>query len=473
MDDGGSPATGILMFVILVVFDFVIFGFIAAMNNLNEAAVEKMAKEGNRHAGLLLKYTDKPTGYAHTCQLLVLLADMLLGFYQVPLWRAFFFETPTRKQILLGENVLIFAVLILLVLTFGIYTPEKVASRKPEVWAMRLVMPVHFLETLFLPFTFLADQLANLLARVFGVDPLSDTDDVTEEEIISMVNEGHEQGVLLASEAEMIHNIFEFGDKEAKDIMTHRKNIVAIDGTTTFLEALTFIKENNYSRFPVYIGDIDNIIGVLHIKEALTLSQEHTVFEKEIQKIDGLVMDIDFIPETRNINTLFTTMQAKKSHMVIVVDEYGQTSGIVAMEDILEEIVGNIEDEHDKEEHMIEKQPDGSYLMNGFAAFEDVMETLGIESEDEEDAADFETLNGFFISLIGKIPNDDETFQARAYGYLFETLAIENKMIKLVRVTKVSEESEKVPADMAQGKNINIPIGQEEETCQKPEKMIE
>lgn len=462
MDDGASPVTGILMFVVLILFDFVIFGFIAAMQNLNEAAIEKMAKDGDKHAGLLLKYTDKTDCYMHVCQLLIMLAHMLLGFYQVLLWRDFFFAASEEKWILFGENVLIFAVLIVLVLIFGIYTPEKVAARKPEKWAMRLVTMVHILEIIFFPFTFLADGLANLMARILGVDPLSDTDDVTEEEIISMVNEGHEQGVLLASEAEMIHNIFEFDDKEAKDVMTHRKNIIAIDGTATFLEALEFIKENNYSRFPVYIDNIDNIIGVLHIKEALTLSLESSVFEKQIKDIDGLVMDVDFIPETRNINTLFTRMQAKKSHMVIVVDEYGQTSGIVAMEDILEEIVGNIEDEHDDEERMMEKQPDGSYLINGLAPFEEVLEELGIEW-DEEEEDDFETLNGFLISLIDKIPSDDEVFSAVAYGYLFEILSVENKMIKSVRVTKLPDEEMKESA--AEEKDGD--------TCQNREMMIE
>ena len=186
-------------------------------------------------------------------------------------------------------------------------------------------------------------KLSNRLMKLFGVD----TDDVTEEEIISMVNEGHEQGVLQANEAEMIHNIFEFGDKDAK---------------------LDFTIENNYSRYPVYIDDIDNMIGVLHIKEVLALCQKQEIYHTAIKDIKGLIREVDFIPETRNINTLFTMMQNAKTHMVIVVDEYGQTSGIVAMEDILEEIVGNIEDEHDQEEKMIEKLPDGSYLMDGMTS---------------------------------------------------------------------------------------------------------
>ena len=191
----------------------------------------------------------------------------------------------------------------------------------------------------------------NIFKKIINfLNPSSHEEDVTEEEIISMVNEGHEQGVLRASEAEMINNIFEFGDKEAKDIMTHRKNLIAIDGELSNNDAVPFIIDNSKSRYPVYLDDIDNVIGVLHIKDAFAFAQKNEVFRSSIKDIPGLIREVDFVPETLNIHTLFKMMQAKKSHMVIVVDEYGQTSGAVAMEDILEEIVGNIEDEHDEEE---------------------------------------------------------------------------------------------------------------------------
>lgn len=449
MDDDVSPTMGILIFVALIILDFVVFGFIAAMQNLNEAAIDKLAREENRHVKLLSRYVDKTERYVHVCQLLILLAHMLLGFLQVPLWKQYFLPKEASVLLEVVADVVIFVVLILLVLVFGIYTPQKVASRKPDIWAMRLAEPVHMVELLFCPVIIPADALSNLLARVFGIDPLSGTDDVTEEEIISMVNEGHEQGVLLASEAGMIHNIFEFGDKKAKDIMTHRKNICALDGMGTYRGTLEYIKDTNYSRFPVYLDSIDNIIGVLHIKEALELSLETSIYDIPIKDVGGLIREVDFIPETRNINTLFTMMQSAKNHLVIVVDEYGQTAGLVAMEDILEEIVGNIEDEHDEEMHMIELQSDGSYRMNGMAPFGEVMETLGID----EEAEDFETLNGFLISLIDKIPNDNEVFSATAHGYQFEILSVENKMIQMVRVEKLPEETDTDRAKDEAGRN--------------------
>lgn len=266
----------------------------------------------------------------------------------------------------------------------------------------------------------------------FVKNPSVHDDDVTEEEIKSMVNEGHEQGVLLASEAEMINNIFEFGDKEAKDIMTHRKNLIVIDGNLSYNDAVSFIIENSKSRYPVYLDDIDNIIGVLHIKDAFAFAQKNEVFRTSIKDIPNLIREVDFVPETLNIHTLFKMMQAKKSHMVIVVDEYGQTSGAVAMEDILEEIVGNIEDEHDEEETLIRQNPDGSYLMNGLASMPEVIELLGLPVD--EDA--FETLNGFLVSLLEKIPNDGETAQINMYGYDFNILKVEDKMIREVLVRK-------------------------------------
>lgn len=458
MDDSGSPTIGILIFVVLILLDFVIFGFIAAMQNLNETAVEKMAKEGNARAELLMKYTDKAEQYTNVCHLGLLIVHMLLGFFQVARWKALIVKDTAGMGVSAAAYILIFAVLIILVLVIGIYTPGKVAARQPERWALVFVGFIHGMEVFFKPIILLADSVSNLLSRFFGVDPHSDPDDVTEEEIISMVNEGHEQGVLLASEAEMIHNIFEFGDKEAKDIMTHRKNIIAINGELPFIDAISFLKENNYSRFPVYLDSIDNIIGVLHIKEALALSQEHELFDWQIKDIEGLVREVDVIPETRNINTLFTMMQTAKSHMVIVVDEYGQTAGIVAMEDILEEIVGNIEDEHDEEEQMIVRLADGSFRMDGMAEFSDVMEELGIEQE-AEDENDFETLNGFLISLIDKIPNDDEVFSTTAYGYLFEILSVKNKIIRTVRVTKLPED-------------VKIEGAEEENACQQEETVV-
>ncbi len=256
-------------------------------------------------------------------------------------------------------------------------------------------------------------------------------DKITEQEIISIVNEGHETGVLQDSEVEMIQNIFEFTDKEAKDIMTHRKHICALDGTKTLAQVLDLVLAEPYSRFPVYLDGIDNIIGILHIKEVMAFSRSQEYMDWQIKDIEGMFSPGEFIPETRKISDLFQKMQLKKAHMVIVVDEYGQTSGLVAMEDILEEIVGNIFDEHDKEKQLIVKTAEGCFTMHGMAALDEAADALGIEFEEE-----FDTLNGFLISKIDKIPSDGETFSIDYGGYRFDVTRVENKMIQTVQVRR-------------------------------------
>lgn len=271
------------------------------------------------------------------------------------------------------------------------------------------------------------------------LDGILGNDDVTEEEIISMVREGHEQGTILASEAELIHNVFEFDDKEVKDIMTHRKNIVSLDGSMSFIDAIEFIIDTGKSRFPVYENDVDSIIGVLHIKDAFTFFEKNEVYRSSIKDIDGFIRPVDFIPETVNINDLFKKMQSKKSHLAMVVDEYGQISGLIAMEDILEELVGNIEDEHDEEENYIRKNDDETFIMDGMTEFSDVKEALSLPVEDDA----YETLNGFIISLSDKIPEEGDKTVISAYGYRFSVMSVEDKVIKQVMIKKLAPEEKK------------------------------
>lgn len=270
-------------------------------------------------------------------------------------------------------------------------------------------------------------------------DGILGNDDVTEEEIISMVREGHEQGTILASEAELIHNVFEFDDKEVKDIMTHRKNIVSLDGSMSFIDAIEFIIDTGKSRFPVYENDVDSIIGVLHIKDAFTFFEKNEVYRSSIKDIDGLIRPVDFIPETVNINDLFKKMQSKKSHLAMVVDEYGQISGLIAMEDILEELVGNIKDEHDEEENYIRKNDDETFIMDGMTEFSDVKEALSLPVDDDA----YETLNGFIISLSDKIPEEGDKTVISAYGYRFSVMSVEDKVIKQVMIKKLAPEEKK------------------------------
>ena len=186
-----------------------------------------------------------------------------------------------------------------------------------------------------------------------------------EENILSMVNESHEQGYIEASEAEMISNIFEFGDKQAQDIMTDRSNITSIEADMTLEDAMNFMLNESNSRFPVYKENLDHIIGIIYLKDAFRIARNRALLDKPIEEIEGLLRPAHFIPETRNVDDLFKTMRATKLQMVMVIDEYGQTSGLVALEDILEEIVGNIMDEYDEDEGHIEQKANNKFIIDG------------------------------------------------------------------------------------------------------------
>ena len=253
-----------------------------------------------------------------------------------------------------------------------------------------------------------------------------------QEEIMSMIQEGHEQGLIQASEAKMITNIFEFDDKQAQDIMTHRSNIVAIDGKVTLDQAIGFMLEQRNSRYPVYEENIDHILGILHLKDALRMQYKNQNRNEPVGSIPGLLREAKFIPETSKVDALFATMQATKLQMVIVVDEYGQTSGLVALEDILEEIVGSILDEYDEEEEHIAQTSKNQYIIEGLTPLKELEERFGISFEEEE----FETLNGFLIAKMDRIPEEKDEFSIDVGDYNFKVASIEHKRIQSVLVTK-------------------------------------
>ena len=252
-----------------------------------------------------------------------------------------------------------------------------------------------------------------------------------EEEILSMVEEGHEQGIIEETEAEMISNIFEFSDKEAKDIMTSRQKIIAVESTITVDEALKYVLENSFSRYPVYEEDIDNVIGVIHLKDLMA------AYLKDPEARITEVMDEPiFIHPTFNISKLLQKMQNEKIHMAIIVDEYGQTEGLVAMEDIIEEIVGNIFDEHDDEELQIRRLADGRLIVKGSAPLNELADEMDIEFPDE----DIETINGFLLYKLGRLPVEHEKTEIVYEGYKFIPIRICDKMITLVKIEKSAEE---------------------------------
>lgn len=451
MDDSG-PTASIIFFIVLLLIDMFFYGFGAALSSLNQKEVERRADEENDKKSVRLrKIIGNPTEYVNTVQLITTLINVIIGavhlgvlLRSVESGLKFLAEHQLKLKVVPAEAILVIAavlstlLLLYITLTLGVLLPKKIAARIPERWAYFCITPVYFVTKLLLPFTGLVTVTTNGILRIFGMNGKQDEIDVTEEEIISMVNEGHEQGLIQASEAEMISNIFEFGDKEAQDIMTHRKNVVAIDADTSLKDAISFMLEGKNSRYPVYEENIDHIVGILHLKDAMRFHGSVDKQDIPLRELEGLMREPVFVPKTKNIDELFREMQAGKLQMVIVVDEYGQTDGLVAMEDILEEIVGNILDEYDVESEYIEEKGNDEYVIEGKTPLEELEERFEISFDDEE----FETLNGFLISRLDKIPEPDEQFDVDYKGYNFKILSVENKMIQSVLVTKLPEEQE-------------------------------
>lgn len=255
------------------------------------------------------------------------------------------------------------------------------------------------------------------------------------DEIKQMVSEGHEKGALEADEAKMINNIFDFGDKEAADIMTHRKNIIGVEINMPFKEAARFMLKERFSRYPVYEEDIDNVVGILHLKDLLRAAMKYGEDNATVRKS---MRPPYFVPDTQNIDTLFKAMQKKKIHMAVVIDEYGQTSGIVAMEDILEEIVGNIFDEYDEDESFIQKSGVDTYIVKGETPLDELAETLNVVYDEDE----FDTLNGLMIAKLEHIPAEDEKVVLTMNGYEYRVICVKNNMITSVEVRKLRNMTE-------------------------------
>ena len=273
----------------------------------------------------------------------------------------------------------------------------------------------------------------NLKQIVSGESPESKEE--VQEAVEYVVEECGSQGYLEENEVRMIKNVLQYSGKNARDIMTHRKDIVAVDGSETLEHALQFMLDERFTRFPVYEENIDDIIGTIHLRDAMKYYLNKELRPVKVKELKDCLREVSFIPETKGLSRLFKQMNTEKNHLFIVLDEYGQTAGIVAMEDIIEEIVGNIFDEYDEEETLYFRQENGTYLVKGKVALDDLEEILGIEIEDEEN----ETLNGFLISKLERIPAEHETCEVRYDVYCFRILRVDNNMIKLVEVEKIED----------------------------------
>jgi len=450
------PYIGILIIIAFTLIDYFVSLAKAAFKDISEPLLEKLADDDEENpetaakASEGLKFIDEKERLFYNATWLVIGISWICSgiFYArmtIPRLRALIagwlegsFTAATSEILAVLLVVLISVLVIYLIILFAHIMPDRLGSKRSEKYFFKMFGLMKLITAMFSPLSALLEGGCRIVLKIFGVDA-NEEDIVTEDEIMSMVNESHEQGILEAEEAEMISNIIEFDEKQTKDIMTHRTRIVAVDSEMGIENAMKFMAGQSFSRFPLYTGDIDNIVGVIHLKEVVKCFASNHYKDKTLMDIARKPL---FVPDTQNIDDLFHEMQAKNVHMAIVIDEYGQTAGIVAMEDILEEIVGNIQDEFDKEEVLVRKAKDGSFICLGEAHLEEVTEITGFEPKDE-DLENYDTLNGLLISILDRIPEDNEHETVVYEGFSFEILEVKRKMIRRVRVRKLPEETAK------------------------------
>lgn len=445
-----DPLRSIALMVVLILVNAFVSAAEAALTSINETNVRKRAEEGDKKAERLLRMLESNDTYINTVEFLLVSFNILLGvlfsfslYERVRIWLGGVLSIADNEFLMNLIMTVVVVLLIYIVAVVSFVFPKKLAIKHAEKIAYSYGSGLKVVTAVIYPILWIADKNTKLLLWLFRVKPEELEESVTEEEIISIVNEGQEQGVLDLDEAEMISNIIEFDEKEVKDIMTHRKKIVAIDASYSIEEALSFMLNESYSRFPLYQENIDDIIGIVHLKDVIRFHLNPELAKLSLKEVAS---EPYFVPDTQNIDLLLHDMQAKKIHMAVVIDEYGQTAGIVAMEDILEEIVGDIQDEYDEEEENITVQDEDEYLVTGETALDEISEHIGIIFKEEE-FENFDTLNGLLISKLDRIPMDGETAVIDISGYQFEIIEALNKMIRLVRITKIEPEEVETLSD--------------------------
>jgi putative hemolysin len=400
-----------------------------AVITLNDNKVRRRAEEGDRIARKLLRLIEDPAGFLATIQVGVTLAGFLSSAFAASMFadRLYYLIGVDSQAI---RNLSVIAVTLVLAyfsLVLGELVPKRVAQNNPEKFANRVVGAIITLGTILRPFVLLLTLSTNLVLRMLRIDPTKNSRTVTEEEIRMMVDVGRESGNIHAEEKQMIEKIFEFNDKAVSEVMTHRTNIVSLDMNATFDEILAVAVHEKYTRIPVYENNIDNIIGVLHIKDLLYHAAEGL---KEPFNLSKVIRPPYFVPESKNIDALFREMQRDHAQLAVVIDEYGGTAGIITIEDLLEEIVGNIQDEYDEEELSIVRKDAMTFLADGLTPLKEVGEAIGQDFDDE----DYDTLGGLVVNRLGRIPDEDEYPEVVCGNLRLKVLAMDEKRVARVQI---------------------------------------
>lgn len=413
-----------------------------AMVSSNKSKIRRYAEEGKKSAKLVIKFLEEPTKFLSTIQVAITLA----GFFSSASAASGLSETLglwlDQHNIAYGEQISLIAVTLILsyfTLVFGELVPKKVALQWPEAISMFSVKPIGAISKVASPFIKLLTISTNLVTRPFGIKE-GDTEEIlSREELISLVNEGQAHGVLNKKEKEMINSIMEFDEKIAKEIMTPRINVFAIDIAEPKEEYLEELLRTKYTRIPVYEEDVDNIIGMLYIKDFLKEAVKHGYKNVDVRSI---MQKPYLVPESKIIKDLMRELQQSKKQIAVLIDEYGGFSGIVTMEDLVEEVMGDIEDEYDPVHFKIKKLDDSTYLIDGLATLDEINNHLDLELYSEN----YDTLSGYLIDHMGSIPqeNDDRTIEIE--NLVFKLECVKNKRIDKVKLY-IGKKEEKQPED--------------------------
>lgn len=430
--------TQIFLIILLILLNGIFAASEVSLISLNQTKLENDVNEGKKRAKKILKFVEKPTTFLSTIQIGITLFGFINGYIAGDAYSsslATFLNNITGISVTILLPIATFLITLVLAyfqVVLGELVPKRLGMKYPEKTAYLMVPMLGLLASIMRPFVWLLTSSANLIGHLFGIDPNESDDQMSEEDIRFLVSASGRKGVIEKDETEMIHNIFEFNDTTVDEIMTHRTELSSIQSNIKFDDLINFIASEPFTRFPVYKDTIDEIIGTIHVKDVLKyLKTKSTNFN-----LNKILRKPYFVPDSKRTSDLLKEMKSTKNHIAIVIDEYGGTAGIVTMEDLIEEIVGNIFDEYDDVENEIEEVSSDEFIIEGLTNIDDVEEKIHGRLPVDE----YETLSGFILGQIGRFPEENELIEFEFENYRYLVLEIDDKVITKVKVTKLTEE---------------------------------
>ncbi len=432
----------IILLIVLIGINAFFAASEIAFISLNDAKIDVQAKEGNKKAKKIKKMLENPSKFLATIQIGITLAGFLSSAYAS---ETFASELAPRLNDLIPalsisawNNISIIIITVILsyfTLIFGELVPKRIAMKYCEKVSFASIGIIKTISVLTSPFVKFLTFSTNIVSKIFGVSD-ADEETVTEEEIRMMVDVGKEKGTINQVEGDMINNVFEFNDKTVSEIMVPRKEIFALDMNLSISKVIEELTEDfRYSRVPVYDETIDEIKGIVYIKDILLSTKNKNV------RIRNLLKDAYFVPETKQVNELFDELRKNRKQIAIIVDEYGGTAGMVTMEDILEEIVGEIYDEYDVVKKDYEKLDENTYMLTGSLSVSEVEKILDIEIPE----GDYDTLSGYLVEELGRIPDEKEKLVVETEDVTYKIEKVKDKRIIKIKACKIQKvEEEKV-----------------------------